>query len=140
MAEEVWEERVAGEHTSFKVYLYMLRVEEASVRQVYRAVGLSSPSLALHHLEKLEGLKLVSKDRHGVYHVVPRKFGILKFFTLTGRWFVPRAFLYMLFYVAVAVASLFLLPPGMREVALILSLVGIVTNLVETVRFVRLVR
>jgi len=139
VAEGVWEERVAGEHTTFKVYVYLLRVREASTRQVCREVGLSSPSLALHHLQKLEGLKLVSRDRDGVYHVVPRKFGVLKFFTVTGRWLVPRTFFYMLFYVAVAVGSLVLLPAGMREVAVFLSCVGVILNFVETVRFLRLI-
>jgi len=62
VAEDVWEERVGGEYVTFRVYVFLLRAVEASVRDVYRGCDLSSPSLALHHLEKLEGLKLVRKD------------------------------------------------------------------------------
>jgi hypothetical protein len=83
--ENVLEERVGGEYVTFRVYVFLLKAGEASVRDVYRGCGLSSPSLALHHLEKLEGLKLVRKDEHGVYHAVAKKFGVLRFFYRAGR-------------------------------------------------------
>lgn len=137
---EVLEERVGGEYVTFRVYVFLLRAGQSSVREVYRACGLSSPSLALHHLEKLEGLKLVRKDEKGVYHVIPRKFGVLRFFTRTGKWLLPRSFFYALLYLVAGVSSVFLLPYGMREVAIVFSVFGFVTNLVDTVLFLRLVR
>lgn len=133
--ESVLEREVAGEYTTFKVYLYLLKVGEASPRQVYGGSGLSSPSLALHHLDKLEKFGLVSKDEHGRYHVVRRKFGVLRVFVVTGRWMIPRTFFYMIFYVLTAIGSVLMLPSGVREAAFVLSLVGVVTNLVETVQF-----
>lgn len=138
IAESVLEKKVAGEYTTFRIYLFMLRVNEASPRQVYREMGLSSPSLALHHLEKLEKLKLVSKDRFGKYHVISRKFGVLKFFLVTGRWLVPRTLFYLIFFIVVAVGSMFVLPSGLREFVFALSLVGVITNLIETWYFYRL--
>jgi len=137
VVESVLEREVAGEYTTFKVYLFVLKVGEASPRRVFQELGLSSPSLALHHLEKLARFGLVSKDEHGKYHGVRRKFGVLRFFVVTGKWLVPRTFFYMIFYVLVAVGSLLMLPFGMREVALILSLFGVVTNLLETFEFYR---
>lgn len=138
--EGVLEKRVGGEYVTFRVYIFLLRVCEASVRDVYRGCDLSSPSLALHHLGKLEGLNLVRKDKNGIYHVIARRFGILRFFHKTGRWLVPRSFFYMILYLAIGLASAFLLPLGMREVGIILSAIGFTTSLVDTVLFLRLVR
>jgi len=137
IVEAVLEKEVAGEYITFKVYLYLLRVGEASSRQVYQKLGLSSPSLALHHLDKLERFGLVSKDEYGKYHGIRRKFGILRFFVVTGKWLIPRTFFYMIFYILMAVGSLLILPSEVREVALILLLFGVVTNFVETLDFYR---
>jgi hypothetical protein len=138
-SEDVLEEKVGGERVTFRVYVFLLRVGEASVRDVFHGCSLSSPSLALHHLEKLEELKLVRKDENGVYHVVARSFGVLRFFHRTGKWLLPRSFFYMMMYAALALACAFLLPSGMREVGLILSALGFLTNLVDTVLFLRLI-
>jgi hypothetical protein len=138
--EDVLEERVGGERVTFMVYVFFLRVDAASVRDVYRGCGLSSPSLALHHLEKLERLNLVRKDEQGVYHVIARKFGVLRFFYRTGTWLVPRSFFYMVLYAAIALASAFFLPSGMREVGIIVSIIGFTTSLVDTVFLLRLIR
>jgi hypothetical protein len=138
VAESVLEREVGGEYTTFKVYLYVIRTGDVSPREVYHKLGMSSPSLALHHLEKLEKLGLVSRDEHGKYRGVRRKFGVLRFFIVTGRWLFPRTFFYMMFYVLVAFVSVFLLPSGAKEAALFLSLVGFVTNFAETLEFYRI--
>jgi DNA-binding transcriptional ArsR family regulator len=137
--ENVLKAKVGGEYVTFRVYLFLLKVGEASVRDVYRGAGLSSPSLALHHLEKLEELKLVRKDEHGVYHVIARKFGVIRFFHKTGRWLLPRSFFYMILYAAIAVTSAFLLSSGMRDVAIIISAIGFTTSLIDTVLFLRII-
>jgi hypothetical protein len=138
--EDVLEERVGGEYVTFRVYVFLLKAGIASVRDVYRGCDLSSPSLALHHLEKLEGLKLVRKDEHGIYHVIARKFGVLRFFYRTGTWLVPRSLFYMMLYAAIAIASAFFLPSGMREVGIIVSAIGFTTSLLDTVLLLRLIR
>jgi hypothetical protein len=134
------EEKVGGEYVTFRVYVYLLRAGEASVRDVYRGCELSSPSLALHHLEKLEGLNLVRKDENGVYHAIARRFGVLRFFYRAGKWLLPRSFFYMMLYVAIGFASALLLPYGMREVGIVLSALGFTTNMVDTLLFLRLIR
>jgi hypothetical protein len=138
-AEDVLEERVGGEYITFRVYVFLLRVDEASVRDVFHGCSLSSPSLALHHLEKLEGLKLARKDENGVYHVIARRFGVLHFFQRTGKWLLPRSFYYAIMYAALALACAFLLPSGMQELGLIFSAVGFSISLVDTVLFLRLI-
>jgi hypothetical protein len=138
-AEGVLEEKVGGERVTFRVYVFLLRVGEASVRDVSRGCGLSSPSLALHHLKKLEELKLAWKDQNGVYHCVVRRFGVLHFFHRTGKWLLPRSFFYMIMYATIAVVSCFLLPTGMREIAMILSVIGFIISLIDTVLFLNLI-
>lgn len=138
-SEDVLEERVGGERVTFRVYVFLLRVGEASVREVFHECGLSSPSLALHHLEKLEGLKLAKKDENGVYHVIARGFGVLRFFHRTGKWLLPRSFYYAIMYAALALACAFLLPSGMWEVGLTLSMLGFSISLMDTVLFLRLI-
>lgn len=132
------ERDVAGEYNTFLVYLLMLRVKEASARDIAYQLGFSSPALAVHHLEKLNGLKLVKKDRYGVYHVVPRRFGVLKFFFVVRKFIIPRSFFYAVLYGVIAVFSVFVLSGAVRDTALFFSLLGVVFHLVETVQFYRL--
>jgi hypothetical protein len=115
-AEEVLQESVGGEYLTLRVYVFLLKVGEAHVRDVYRGCGLSSPSLALHHLKKLESLDLARRDENGVYHVIVRRFGILRFFHKVGTWLLPRSFFYMILYASIAIASVFFLPSGLGGV------------------------
>ena len=129
------EKEVAGEYNTFQVYLLMLRIKRASAREVAEQLGFSSPSLAINHLEKLSHLRLVKKDQFGVYHVVPRRFGMLRFFVVVRRTIVPRTLFYVILYVVVAAFSVFLVSDTLRNMALIFSLIGIITNLLETIQF-----
>ena len=81
---------------TLQIYWFMLRGggRGFGVREIQRALNLSSPSLAAHHLEKLKSLGLVEKTPTGEYVVSKEvKVGFLKFF------FIPRlihASLYLL--------------------------------------------
>jgi hypothetical protein len=133
------EKEVAGEFNTFQVYLLMLKVKKASGREVAEQLGFSSPSLAVHHLEKLSGLRLVKKDQFGVYHVISRRFGILRFFFVVRQFIVPRTFFYALLYAVMVVFSVFLLSDVARMVALFFSLFGAVISVVETIEFYKLI-
>jgi hypothetical protein len=139
VAEEVLEESVGGEYVTLRVYVFLLKAGESSVRDIYRGCGLSSPSLALHHLKKLEGLNLARRDENGVYHVIVKRFGVLRFFHKVGRWLLPMSFFYMFVYASIAVASVLFLPSGVWEVAILVSAVGFSTSLIDTVLFLRLI-
>ena len=133
------ERDVAGEYNTFRIYLLMLRVKKASARDIAYQLGFSSPALAVHHLEKLNGLKLVKKDRYGVYHVIPRKFGMLKFFFVVRKFIVPRSFFYTLLYGVMAAFSFLMLSGAVRNVALLFSLLGFGIHLLETIQFYKVI-
>ena len=56
--------------TTLDVYFYLLRKKEpAGVREVQRSLGLSSPSVSSYHLDKLENLEVIRKNRFGNYEI-----------------------------------------------------------------------
>lgn len=136
--EEELAREIAGEYNTFRVYLYMLKVKGSSSREVQRALNLSSPTLAQHHLEKLRKHGLVSKDDDGTYHVISKSFGILKLYIRSGRWIVPRT-IFLTFVFAILAGGFVLLIPQHRFfwIASALSLSGLVYSLYETIRFYR---
>jgi len=76
---------------TMSVYALLLQRGEMGVRDVQRALGFSSPSLALHHLTKLSELDLVSKDIDGVYSVKRTvRVGSLSLFIKFGTRLLPR--------------------------------------------------
>jgi hypothetical protein len=86
---------------TLQVYWYIIRQpsQAVGVRQVQRALSFSSPSIAVHHLEKLQDLGLVQKTGTGEYLLEEEvKVGILKFFTRMGRFLVPRYLFYSVFF------------------------------------------
>ena len=83
------------------VYWYMLRQPDfkAGVREIQRSLGFSSPSIALHHLNKLMDLGLVKKTKTGEYVLVQEvKVGMLRFFARIGRFLIPRYLFYSVFF------------------------------------------
>lgn len=76
---------------TMSVYALLLSSGEMGVRDVQRALGFSSPSLALHHLTKLSELDLVTKDVYGVYSVTRTvRVGSLSLFIKFGTRLLPR--------------------------------------------------
>ncbi|MCW3976165.1 MAG: hypothetical protein NWE86_08005 [Candidatus Bathyarchaeota archaeon] len=89
--------------TSFKVYVFFLKKNRSlGVREVQRGMNLSSPSVALHHLEKLRRLGLLNKDRFGRYSIKEQvKVGVLNSFLRFGRIILPRYLFYAVFFSSV---------------------------------------
>lgn len=93
------------------VYWYLLQQPTHTVgtREVQRALGFSSPSVAVHHLEKLQELGLVQKRVTGEYVLEEEvKVGILKFFTRMGTFMVPRYLFYSILFSTMLAAYLVL--------------------------------
>ncbi len=93
-SQETDSERITSElkGNTLRVYWYVLNASGkiVGVREVQRALGFSSPTLALYHLDKLKDLGLVAKDT-GEYKLVKEvKVDIVKQFMRVGRVFVPR--------------------------------------------------
>ncbi len=103
-SQEVDSEKIASElrGNTLRVYWYVLNASGhvVGVREVQRALGFSSPTLALYHLDKLKDLGLVAKES-GEYRLVKEvKVDILKQFIRIGRVFVPRFALYAVLFTA----------------------------------------
>ena len=92
------------------VYMYILKHGKAiGVREVQKALGFSSPSVAFHHLDKLLGLGVVEKDEYDRY-VLAKKVdaGILHSFVSIGGVTLPRLGFSAAFFTTMAAAYLLL--------------------------------
>jgi hypothetical protein len=81
---------------TLRVYKALLHSDNGvlGVRELQRQLKFSSPALASYHLNKLEDLELVVKER-GDYRLIKEvKVGILKQFVKIGKYNLPRYFLY----------------------------------------------
>ncbi len=85
------------------VYMHILKAgqDTVGVREVQRALGFSSPSVAAYHLQKLQDLGLI-ENAYGDYRLIKEiKVGVLRSFVSVGGVMLPR----FLFY-AVLVTSM----------------------------------
>jgi len=91
---------------TLSVYWYMLRhPQPLTAREIQRGAELSSPSLSMHHLERLRQFGLVEKDVHGQYTIRRDvRMGILNQFMGRGRIMVPRFLFYATFYTSLTAA------------------------------------
>jgi hypothetical protein len=125
------------------VYWYVLQqsTHAVGVREVQRALNFSSPSIAVHHLEKLQDLGLIGKKGTGEYFLEGEvKVGILKFFTRMGRFLVPRYLFYSVLFSTMLTAyltlcTLYQIPPSFYT--MMFGLIAIIIFWVETLRLWR---
>jgi DNA-binding transcriptional ArsR family regulator len=130
---------------TLRVYWYMLsQSSSVGVREVQRAIGMSSPSVASHHLSKLVSLELVQKlpdNSYEVSRVV--KVGVLRnFIDFRGR-FLPRYVFVAIFFSAYTLAYFalgFITQPGLydRYIALGVGIIGALFAWMESIRLWKL--
>lgn len=112
--------------TTLRVYWFTLQQGgRIGVRQVQRGLGLSSPSVASHHLEKLRRLGLLNKTATGEYMIEEVvRVGFLRFFFRFGRYMLPRYLFYAAFFTSMLVGYtvLYFRVLGVEEFLLFLSL------------------
>jgi len=92
------DEKVASvlKGNTLRVYWFLLRSSNGVVgaRQTQRALGFSSPALAVYHLDKLAELGLVEKT-NGEYRLVKAvNVGVLKQFVRFRAFMFPRHLMY----------------------------------------------
>jgi hypothetical protein len=76
---------------TMKVYALLLTRESMRMRDIQRKLKFSSPSLVIHHLQKLIEANLVVKDSYGDYSVKKDvRVGSLTLFVKIGNHFLPR--------------------------------------------------
>jgi hypothetical protein len=132
------ESRLKGK--TLQVYWHLLGQpnRQIGVRELQRNLGFSSPSVAFHHLEKLQDLGLVDKKRTGEYYLVEEvKVGILQLFTRMGGVFVPRYLFYSILFSTMLIAYLMLWLLNMivpSFYALTFGLIGAIILWIETFR------
>lgn len=93
---------------TLEVYRFLLKNKNpVGIREVQRALDLSTPSLAFYHLSKLEEIGLV-KNRGGEYAVAK---SVLVDCVRISRFLIPRFLFYSIFAVlALAIEITFLRP------------------------------
>jgi hypothetical protein len=123
---------------TLRVYFELLSFREPiGPRQLQRKLGLSSPSLAAYHLDKLVELGLVRSDR-GVYSVEEVvQVGVLKQFIFIGRLALPRHMFYAIFFTVALVTYALFYPQPFSLANIVAWLIGIIAtgvNWFETIR------
>jgi hypothetical protein len=137
------EEKLAAElkGNTLRVYLYVLKSagSNVGVREVQRALGFSSPTLAVYHLDKLVESGLLEK-KYGEYKLVREvKVGVLKQFIRVGSVLLPRHLFYAsLFTTLLILYAVYLV--GFEQLslssifALIFGALGVITSWYETIK------
>lgn len=95
--------------TTLDVYFFLLRKRAAAgVREIQRALGLSSPSVSAYHLDKLETLGVVRKNRFGNYEIRKKiDISALTQFVMVGNFALPRFLFYAVFISMIFAGYLF---------------------------------
>jgi hypothetical protein len=81
---------------TLRVYWYLLGKSDgiAGARELQRALGFSSPALAVYHLDKLADVGLIENTNAGYQLIKTVNVGVLKQFIRFGTFMLPRFFLY----------------------------------------------
>lgn len=126
---------------TLRIYWHILglkKKETIGIRSVQRALGLSSPSVAAHHLEKLKTLGLLEKDTTGEYRLVSQvKVGVLKNFVGFLGVLLPRYLFYSTMFTAMLVLYPIIYPPNFSAhniMALVFGVSAVVVFWNETFR------
>jgi DNA-binding Lrp family transcriptional regulator len=120
---------------TLKVYRFILKNDKpVGIREVQRALNLSSPTLALYHMNKLEEAGLIKKELDG--YVADRI--ILENLVRLRRILIPRSLFYAIFLVtSLVMLAVFLRPPALtREYVFSLAVISIAaaTSVYESMR------
>jgi len=126
--------------TTLRVYWVLLKKGSIGTgpREVMRELGLSSPSVASYHLEKLRNLGLVEKDVGGNYVVKEEvKVEVFSDFVRVVGMMLPRYLFYSVLFTTMLVAYVVLYPLQFTPqtiMVLIFGLTSCIITWVETVR------
>ena len=121
-----WEWTLSGDEsekalkgTALDVYRFLLKKNKpVGVREIQRALGLSSPSVATYHLAKLEEVGILKREDGG--YVVNKV--LLENSIKISRFLVPRYLFYTIFGIVVLLIDLTLFRPNPIDRAYVFSL------------------
>jgi hypothetical protein len=118
--------------TTLKVYKYLLsKSDSVGVRELQRSLDFSSPSVAAHHLNKLEEWGICSKGSDNRY-ILEKKvnIGVMKHFILVRGSYIPRFAFHTAFFVSIFLSYLiysFFIPSGQFDRIIGFTVLVIVT-------------
>lgn len=124
--------------TSLDIYRFLLKANKpVGIREIQRALHLSSPSVAQHHLARLENAGLIRRE-WGDY-VINRV--VLDNCVKISRFLIPRYFFYLLFAAAVLAIELTVLRPNVLYESYVFSVIATIIFIVifgyETIKIWR---
>lgn len=94
------------EGITLNVYLHVVKKgKPVGPRDVMKSAGLSSPSVAYRHLQKLEDLGYLQKNEYGEYTVKSKAY--IAGYSWLGKRLVPKMWLYSLLFLGILVAELY---------------------------------
>jgi|SRR5665648_222590 len=111
LVSEQGQEKLKG--TTLDVYRFMIKNNKAvGAREVQRALNLSSPSLAVYHLSKLEEIDLIKKT-NGEYTITKN---LLEDCIRVSRFLIPRFLFYSIFaFFALAIELTYFQPAFLTQ-------------------------
>jgi DNA-binding Lrp family transcriptional regulator len=120
---------------TLKVYRFILKNDRpVGIREVQRGLNLSSPTLALYHINKLEEAGFIKKELNG--YVADRI--VLRNLIRLRRVLIPRNLFYTVFFVTSLIfLVVFLRPPIItREYIFALGVISVAaaTSIYETIK------
>jgi len=93
------------EGITLSVYLYVVsKGKPVGPRDAMKGAGLSSPSVAYRHLEKLEEMGLLRKNEYGEY--VAKSKAKMRGYLWVGRRLVPKMLVYSLVFMGILIAEI----------------------------------
>jgi len=130
------ETEVFGNRQRFRIYWYMLsKKEPVGVREIQRGLGISSPSVVAHHLERLKGAGLASVDEYGRYSLQAKvEVGVMQAFTKVGSLMLPRFLFYAVFFTAALLFYYLLYGVGSNAFAIAFGVFASLFSWYETYR------
>ena len=126
--------------TTLRVYWALLRkgATGAGPRELMRELGLSSPSVAVYHLEKLRGLGLAEKTESGNYSVREEvKVEVFSEYVRFVGLMLPRYLFYSVLFTTMLVTYLVLFGLSLNPLSIVVLIFGITACVVtwyETAR------
>jgi DNA-binding transcriptional ArsR family regulator len=86
--------------TTLQVYWHLLRSgKPTTIRRLQRELGLSSPSVASYHLEKLLDMEIIRKNANGDYELGKTvSLEVMSSFVKISQLMIPRYVFYTIFF------------------------------------------
>jgi len=123
--------------TAVNIYRFILTENKpVGVREIARELELSSPSVAQHHLSRLEDAGLI-QQQCGKYVI---KKVVLQSNVKINRFLIPRPVFYLIFVIIALILECIICPPLPMHVYFVATFINIILMLICVYEIVRVYR